>query len=250
MPAKKEYLVFHLYGAMASFGDVAVGEFRPTHAHPTKSAILGLVAGALGIRRDQEEEHQRLETGLSFAVMVLSTGEFLRDYHTAQVPSSGKKSFSTRRDELSTHKSNLNTILSTRDYRTDAFYRVALWKKSQEKYSLKEIQLALIEPVFVPYLGRKSCPLAMPMSPEIVKAENELVALEQSDFLWKNKIEKVFTNIGKNGSVIYTESNEHESQAIQTVWRKDRLVSRKRWQFSDRKETMLSVKPTGDENVL
>ncbi len=250
----QEYLIFHLYGPMASFGDVAVGEYRPSHAHPTKSAILGLVAGALGIQRDEEEKHHQLESALGFAVLVLSSGELLRDYHTSQVPPGGKKAYATRKEELSVEKSKLNTILSARDYRTDAHYRVAIWLKqdaaSHNKKLLNEITTAMESPVFTPYLGRKSCPLAIPLQAELVKADSVTDALAQAP----HKLGKYLSNIGKASSAakkefsIYTEQLQNsESQfAISTV-KKDRVISRKRWQFGDRIEYQIT---TGDKDVL
>ena len=58
-----EYLLFRLYGSMASWGDIAVGEFRPTFDHPSKSAVMGLIAAAMGIRRDEEERQRELAAG-------------------------------------------------------------------------------------------------------------------------------------------------------------------------------------------
>ena len=246
MAIKKEYLIFHLYGPMASFGDVAVGEYRPTHAHPTKSAILGIVSGALGIRRDEEERHKELESSFGFAVMVLHEGQLLRDYHTSQVPSSGKNYFATRKDELAEEKSKLHTILSARDYRTDAMYRVALWKKTTVGPGLSELQNSLEQPVFVPYLGRKSCPVSLPMDPEIVSSENEVTALEASQIRIKDKMGKILSRKENTGYLVYTESANHKN-TIQSVWRKDKLTSRNRWQFSDRREFM--IKSEG-KNVL
>ena len=50
-----EYLLFRLYGPLASWGEIAVGESRHTAAYPGKAALIGLLAAALGIRRDEEE---------------------------------------------------------------------------------------------------------------------------------------------------------------------------------------------------
>ncbi|MEX2322042.1 MAG: CRISPR-associated protein Cas5, partial [Saccharospirillum sp.] len=38
-----EFLVFRLYGPLASWGNTAVGGVRPTLAMPTRSAILGML---------------------------------------------------------------------------------------------------------------------------------------------------------------------------------------------------------------
>ena len=39
---------------MASWGEIAVGENRHTASYPSKSAIIGLLGAALGIKRDDE----------------------------------------------------------------------------------------------------------------------------------------------------------------------------------------------------
>ena len=54
------YLVFRLYGPLASWGMPAVGGDRPTAAQPTRSALLGLLAAGLGIKRDKEYALQAL----------------------------------------------------------------------------------------------------------------------------------------------------------------------------------------------
>ena len=256
---QKDYLVFHLYGPMASFGDVAVGEYRPTHAHPTKSAIVGLIAGALGILRNEDEKHLALDAGLGFAVLVLSSGQLLRDYHTSQVPPSGKKAFATRKDELSVPKSDLGTILSTRDYRTDALYKIAIWKKmngeNQPGFNLQEICKALNEPFFAPYIGRKSCPLALPLDAKIVKAKLASDALINQKLPIGTKYLEAISMIkfsGKENITMYTDDSSETARAtrVMQVTKKDRLISRKRWQFGDRIEYQIAVDTNGGNDVL
>ena len=171
----RDYLLFRLYGPMASWGDIAVGEVRPSYTHPSKSAVLGMVAAALRIDRDQEEKHRQLAAAYGFAVQVDSMGVPLVDYHTAQVPPSGsgrnRRAFATRREELRTlPREALNTILSRRDYRMDALATVALWVRAAPPYSFEEIRSALERPGYVLYLGRKSCPLALPVEERAVLA--------------------------------------------------------------------------------
>ena len=123
----KQFLLFQLYGPMAAWGEIAVGEERPSAGHPSKSAILGLLAAAKGLRRDEENAHLEMERGYGIAVQALSIGTYLRDYHTTQVPpQTALKAFprATRRDELvalsaynrAIEKSS-GTILSSRAYR-------------------------------------------------------------------------------------------------------------------------------------
>ena len=63
-----EFLVLRLYGPLAAWGDIACGEVRPTLIHPTKSAILGLLGAALGVRRSDEEIISRMTKSYGFAV--------------------------------------------------------------------------------------------------------------------------------------------------------------------------------------
>lgn len=83
----KEYLVFRLYGAMASWGVPAVGGDRATAIAPTRSALLGLLGAALGVTRDNATKLEALQQSVSFGVKQCVPSSILRDYHTAQVPS-------------------------------------------------------------------------------------------------------------------------------------------------------------------
>lgn len=244
-----KYLVFRLYGPMASWGDVAVGTYRPTFDHPSKSAVMGLLAAAIGIRRDEDVKHRALAESYDFAVRVDASGTMLRDYHTSQVPPSGKgkngKHFATRKDELAVSKKDLKTILSTRDYYCDAAYTVCLWGMADEvPYSLENMAQKLQEPEFVLYLGRKSCPLAMPVDAKVVSGEN---------------IQNVFSTMGMNALLgnlqkddsmrLYWEGTQDAGvSALHTITRRDDPLSRKRWQFADRKEYFAVVQPSGRDD--
>ncbi len=70
----RDFLVFRLYGPLASWGDIAVGEQRPTTPHPSKSAVLGLIAAALGVRRDEEERQQALAEGYGMPCVWMRRG--------------------------------------------------------------------------------------------------------------------------------------------------------------------------------
>jgi CRISPR system Cascade subunit CasD len=153
-----ETLIFQLHAPLASWGETAVGEYRPTAEYPSQSAIQGLLGAALGINRDDDATQVALRTSYCMAVGVLSQGRLLRDYHTAQVPSRSdlkKRPKATRRDELSLPKYELNTVLSTRDYRQDSAALIAIQAKAGASYSLIALADALKKPKYVLYLGRK-----------------------------------------------------------------------------------------------
>ena len=135
----RAYLVFQLYGPLASWGDIAVGETRPSTPIPSKSAIVGLLAAALGIRRPDtvadpveqralDEKHAQLAEGYGLGVRVDAIGRPLSDYHTAEVPKG--EGYFTRRDEVieinRQKRSGTKfggTILSRREYRQDYVLR-------------------------------------------------------------------------------------------------------------------------------
>lgn len=164
-----EVVVFQLYGPLVSWGDVAVGEVRPSWPHPSRSAILGLVAACLGIRHGQEQELQALAAEFAIGLEVWSIGLSLDDYHTVQAPP-GEGVRLTRRAELAGPGEALSTVLSRREYRCDAFCRVALWPRHEGVRPAAEVAQALLRPAFSPYLGRKACPLGLPMHPRVVAA--------------------------------------------------------------------------------
>lgn len=230
------FLVFQLQAPLASWGEPAVGEYRGSHGYPGESALLGLLGAALGLRREEEAAHAALRQGYGFAVGVQSTGKLLRDYHTAQVP--GRTSLkgrphATRRDELRIPKHELNTILSTRDYRQDAACLIAIQPGEKAPYTLDALAEALKKPRFVLYLGRKSCPPAVPLYPQVIEARSALEAIdayrEQLGCLCHEEIGRVV-------QLAWSESVDAGVQADLSAPRKDRLIRRAAWQFGDRTE--------------
>lgn len=230
-----DYLVFQLYGPFAAWGGVAVGEVRPSDTRPSKSAVLGLVAAALGIRRDQEEDQIKLMNSYGFGVKVDCFGIPLTDYHTVQVPPStaikGRR-LSSRKDEIGV--GDLSTILSYRDYRMDALATVILWARdTAAPVPLERMVNALKEPCFIPYLGRKSCPLGWFMEPQIIEADTIIHALEGAVFSKQGeemlpRPERSMLYWDSDGNAGVQEDNEFE--------RRDAVISRKRWLFDNRRE--------------
>lgn len=245
------WLLFQLYGPMSSWGEVAVGEARGTETHPGRSALIGLLAAALGIRRDDEDRLHKLSASFRFAVEVRSSGHFLRDYHTAQVPvqSALKKHPSrTRRDELMVPKDKLGTILSTRDYRCDAYYRILVEAIGQTEWTLDQLQAALLEPVFPLYLGRKSCPLSLPLAPRLVKAPSLVRALAQVAPMGPEHIaqgqfpgESSSIDTDQMLSLYWDEGMEAGIEPEQAFTRRDQPRTRGRWQFDQRQENHAQI---------
>lgn len=233
-----EYLIFRLYAPLCSWGDIAVGELRPSYTHPSKSALTGLLAAALGLKRDEEEKIKNLAFNYGFAVLVDSFGKPLLDYHTAQVPP-GKEKHSTRKDELKfMAKHELKTILSRRAYRMDACYTIIVRKNEHGLWGLEEITERLKYPVFTPYLGRKSCPSALPLEPQVIGAETVINALKEAVFKIDVSAEETRLLLGtKKKDLFFEECFCPEFAGCVDIYiRRDIPLSRKRWQFDTRKE--------------
>lgn len=159
-------VAIRLTGAMASWGDIAMGEVRPTLPWPTRSALVGLTAACAGVpRTDATGLSSMIE--LQFAVQVDREGTPLRDYQTVQTPT-GKGSDRTqhRRHELQFAG---HTMLTYRDYVCDGAWTVLAWRHSEGAPSLESLVDAYARPGFVPFLGRKCCALSAPMAPKIVE---------------------------------------------------------------------------------
>lgn len=241
----QQYLSFQLYGVLASWGEQAVGESRHSATHPSRSAILGLLAAALGIKREQEQALKRLSDSVAMGFKVMHSGLVLKDYHTVQVPSEDKKNKHryTRRDELRSGK--LGTVLSSREYRQDALALAAVWLNEQAGYSLEQLKQALQQPSFQLYLGRKSCPLSLPVNPKIIAADSFISALEQYPPFEAEK--KHY--LGLENITYYWEKSPHSGieNYSYRVPRYDQPLNRKHWQFCSRDEYVLLA--TGENHV-
>lgn len=180
-----DHLVFTLAASLGSMGELAGHERRGTLAWPGRSAILGLLGAALGVRRHDAAGFAALDP-IRMAVAVYDDGAPLRDYHTAAtVPSSVVRRPDTRAAALRAAGREANTIITLRDYRVGPLYAVALWGAP-----LEPLAEALRRPVFTLYLGRKSCPLSAPPGPRIVDVDSPLQALARAripGFRWRRR---------------------------------------------------------------
>lgn len=246
------FLCFRLHGPLASWGEVAVGERRPTSPHPSRSAVLGLVGGALRLRRDDADGLSSLDDSLGFASRTDAPGHLLMDFHTAQGPDeklirleerSARKVGApwhrprTRRAELAFRRGDLSTLLSQREYRVDGLWTVAIWSAEGDtaRWSLTDLASALSRPGYVPYLGRKSCPVDLPLEPQIVEAGDPVAAMAAATFQSDLVLADVIA-AGKGRGTVRWEGSWPGLTPDQTSRRRDRVLSRARWQFTERLE--------------
>jgi CRISPR system Cascade subunit CasD len=273
----RHFLLWTLYAPLASFGDVAVGGTRPSFSYPTKSSIVGMLAAALGLRREQSSAIEELAGSLGYAVRVERGGERFEDFHTVQTPKqkilNDNTWIATRKDALHPiHKSNdgVATILSTREYVQNGIYSVCVWLKEETApYSLESLANALQSPVFTLYLGRKSCPLALPLKPfhcetltltDAMRQYNEKahpLAIIHREYGAEKKslIAKCWDVLQKKPSIFDDFSPDNSPQQHYVYWdaslpshevgfsttsfqqkRRDEPRSRTKWQFGERFE--------------
>lgn len=132
-------LLLMFAGPLQAWGVDSKFETRRTGREPSKSGVIGLLAAALGRKRDESVDDL---SALRFGIRVDKEGELLHDYHTVQLLS-GK------------------TYVTHRYYLSDATFLVGL--ESENEGLLEEIQKAILHPVFPLFLGRRSCVPSQPI---------------------------------------------------------------------------------------
>jgi CRISPR system Cascade subunit CasD len=154
-------------------------------------------------------------------------------------------------------KKQLGTILSSREYRSDALALVAIRALESAPYSLVKIKEHLLSPKFHLYLGRKSCPLAVPLAPQIIEQENyfsvfkayhhkPMLPTDQKNEGSFSKRDSDWLGILKDRYYYWEGDAADFSEPrylnnMQTRTRHDQPLSRKRWQFSQRQENYLFI---------
>lgn len=218
-----EYLVFQLTAAMGAMGELAGHERRGTLTWPGRSALIGLMGAAMGLRRDGD--FSGLER-LGMAVAIFDQGQALRDYHTVEtIPTAAARQPQSRPAALAQARGRTNTTITLRDYRTGPFFGVAVWGDA-----LAPLCAALERPVFTLYLGRKSCPLAAPLDPRVIEAPGPEAALGALRLPpWRQ------------GAVARMMATEDRPEASRIQTRQDIATDRGRWHFAARQVAMIPV---------
>ena len=253
MPEPTRYLLFTLAAPLAAFGTIAVGERRPTADRPAKSAVLGMIASALGIERSQEDTLRALTSSLGYAVRVEDAGLLASDYHTTQVPPARRnRRFATRAEELSIPKSDLRTILSFREYRTGVLATICVWLKTPGPVTLDAMEAALKAPAFVLFAGRKAYPLMLPCRPVVVETAGLRAGFEAYDASETDRQRQLKAHLGVKPRAIATTNIYADQDGVPAIeasrieQRRDIPESRAKWRFGLRAEAVLRRTGNGD----
>ena len=147
---------------MAAYGLQTFDVQRRVNHFPTRSAVMGLLGAAKGIRRTQHGELFALSQEIKIAVQVQQQGQKIVDYHTVQ----------NYRSPMG--KIQQGTKPTYREYWCDTKFNFAI---SADKSVIEDLEEHVKMPVFTLFQGRKSCPLTRPLYNSIVEVENPATAL-------------------------------------------------------------------------
>lgn len=246
----REWLVICLRGPLASFGDNAGNAERDTSDMPTRSALIGLAAAALGIERKDAAGQAQLASGLVTAAALYERGHPLADFHTFQSLHQAGRGAATRADALR-KTVYLETSISRRHYRTDGLWQAAyrLSDSADADLGLPDLRTAFEKPRFVLYLGRKSCPLSHPLVPRLIAMETVVDA-------FRAHFDAVSSTVDRNGHArlrlvsVEAGADGPASNRPEIRTRHDDPVDRStRWTFRDRHEWRFASGNAGQEET-
>ena len=157
---------------LQSWGCDSHFEQRMTAIEPTKSGVIGLLAAALGLGRQEDEGISEL-AALEFGVRVDQPGVIIRDFHTAK---GEKKRPSGNWEDVA--------YVSDRYYLSDAIFLVGV--SSHDYELIQKLACAIKSPYYPLFLGRRSCPPTPRLFHSVM--ENPLVdALSSVEWLARNQ---------------------------------------------------------------
>ncbi len=128
-------LLLRLAAPLQSWGVDSSFNTRRTERLPSKSGVIGMIAAALGRKREQPVDDL---AALGFGVRADQEGKLIKDFQTAKSPE------------------NKNPYVTDRYYLSDAVFLVGL--ESDDIALLETIDEAVQRPVYPLFLGRRSCP--------------------------------------------------------------------------------------------
>ena len=171
-------LLLVLEAPLMSFGREMVDALGPVSDFPAASMLTGLLANALGWRREQRDAHAALQGRLRFTVRLDRAGEMFTDFQTAQL-GKGDVGWTTRgRREGRAGDSYSSPHIRLRDFTADASAAIALCLETAgEPPTVDDLAAALRHPARPLFLGRKPCLPSRPVLHGIGDHDDLLTAL-------------------------------------------------------------------------
>ena len=147
------------WGASSKFGD------RGTRDAPTRSGLLGLLAAACGIdKNDEVRDREWLSRAarLSMSVLAFRRGDRMIDYHTVGARYDKDDPWQKRMIPVTADGKPRGTDLTHRGYLVDSVFGTVL---SGDDELVAEMAAGMANPVWGVWFGRKSC---IPTEPILV----------------------------------------------------------------------------------
>ncbi len=194
------HLLLRLEGPLMAFGGETIDNLGVIRDFPAQSMLTGLIANALGWRREEAEAHDRLQARMVFGARLDRAGSRFTDFQTAELGKDDRGWTTTGQPEgraggEGTYKGQ---HLRYRDYHADAAVLVALrLEPADEAPTLETIAEALKRPARPLFLGRKACLPAAPLFAGWVEAPDVLGALTEAPLFAANKQPRVLWPAGE-----------------------------------------------------
>lgn len=154
-------LIIKLAAPLQSYGNEATFNRRTSYRYPSKSAVLGMIAAALGYRRNNTKKITALNQ-LQMAVRIDQPGETLTDFQIIEYDRKKQK-----------------RSLSYRDYLQDAVFVVAI---NGEDSQIAKIDNALYHPKFQIFLGRRANVPAGPLVTKLFDGQDPITVLKNYEW--------------------------------------------------------------------
>lgn len=158
-----DFLLVRLEGPLQAWGDVAFDPRRPTRDFPSRSALAGLLANALGWEHRDGARTTALQDALRLAVREDVPPRRLRDYQTADLGRIGAAGWTRWGIEKRGGSASDGTQILEKFYLADGSFLVALALHDGAPVSLGEVAAALRRPARPLFLGRKGCVPSLPL---------------------------------------------------------------------------------------
>lgn len=201
------HLLLRLEGPLMAFGGETIDNLGVIRDFPAQSMLTGLIANALGWRREDAAAHDRLQARLVFGARLDRAGTRFTEYQTARLlqhdsgwtthgaPEGRELSPSYKVDRWGEKSLTLQRY---RDHHADASVLVALrLEPADEAPSLDTVADALKRPARPLFLGRKPCLPSAPLLAGFIDSADILTALRDAAPLSSNSRPRVLWPAGE-----------------------------------------------------
>ncbi len=186
MPTNNPVLVLYLDGPMQAWGYQSRFNRRTSLPYPTKSGMLGILCAALGVPKSDVDKLRKL-AALNMEVLSLHLSSRWIDYHTV---GGGYEPGSPNIPRIASGSRAKDAAITYREYLADAKFGVLL---TGDNNLLEQCDLALRNPKWGLWLGRKACIPTSPIAQGIFPTRED--AIRHLEQISNGKIRRRITDV-------------------------------------------------------